>query len=465
MNDTYALKRNTFLVSLIIGLHFLWTGSSYLSWLYNLINIIEANHISANADILSEVIGYVFQVCGIIFLCIYIRKSGATFVKSNIVFSLATILHLFFIFPAVLTSSYSVALLTGYIVNTLIGIETAYYVIMITEIVPFNRRALSYGMGYSIGSVGSWIISLPRKDNFLRSNYVLYVYLLIVLITIGLLHLINESDTESKKPASTASECNPKLISIVATAILLLCIVKGLGFYFPMADISSGNVSLEISRAFYAIGLLLAGIINDYKRPIGAFACIAALMFPFILLCLNFTPTYSFYVWIIGYIFTGFYTVYRTIVFTDLAEKTISGLFIAPFGLLFGRLGDSLGSFIGITLSLNRIPLVFTSAILFIIAVIICFFAFSALYITPTPAENNFAMSLEAKMINYSIYHDLSAREKEVLPLILNGHSNSEISSILFVSENTVKFHVRNILKKTGCSNRQDLVKNFNEYS
>ncbi len=35
--------------------------------------------------------------------------------------------------------------------------------------------------------------------------------------------------------------------------------------------------------------------------------------------------------------------------------------------------------------------------------------------------------------------------------------SNSEISSVLYISENTVKFHVKNILKKTGCSNRNEI--------
>lgn len=464
MNNTYIVKRNTFLVSIIIGLHFLWSGSSYLSWLYNLIDIINVNHLSANADILSEVTGYIFQVFGMALLCVYIKKSNATFAQSSIAFSLVTIIHLFLIFPAVLTTSYSIALLTGYLVNTLIGYETAYYVIMLTEIVPGNRRALSYGLGYSIGSVGSWILSLPGNGNFLESNYVLYVYILIVLVTIGLLHLINEYEADKKLTNTTASDFNIKLITIVAIAILLLCFVKGIGFYFPMADISSGNVSLEISRAFYAIGLLLAGIINDYKRQLGAFACIAALIFPFILLCLNFAPAYSFFLWIIGYIFTGFYTVYRTIVFTDIAERTTSGLFIAPLGLLFGRLGDALGAFVGISLSSNRVPLVFSGATIFIIAIIICFFAFQALYIENVTTEQKHIMTPEEKMSNYSIYHDLSTREKEVLPLILKGHSNSEVSSILFVSENTIKFHVRNILKKTGCSNRQELVKNFNEY-
>lgn len=59
--------------------------------------------------------------------------------------------------------------------------------------------------------------------------------------------------------------------------------------------------------------------------------------------------------------------------------------------------------------------------------------------------------------------YELSSREIEVLNLISAGSSNSEISAKLFISENTVKFHVRNILKKTSCSNRTELLAMLNQ--
>jgi len=48
----------------------------------------------------------------------------------------------------------------------------------------------------------------------------------------------------------------------------------------------------------------------------------------------------------------------------------------------------------------------------------------------------------------------LSSREIEVLRLIVEGNTNTEIASTLFVSPNTVKTHVRNILNKLGVSDR-----------
>jgi DNA-binding NarL/FixJ family response regulator len=52
----------------------------------------------------------------------------------------------------------------------------------------------------------------------------------------------------------------------------------------------------------------------------------------------------------------------------------------------------------------------------------------------------------------------LTEREAEVLRLIAAGHSNSEISAMLFVSEATVKSHVNRIFAKTGSRDRSQAV-------
>ncbi|MGH9155466.1 MAG: response regulator [Acidimicrobiales bacterium] len=52
----------------------------------------------------------------------------------------------------------------------------------------------------------------------------------------------------------------------------------------------------------------------------------------------------------------------------------------------------------------------------------------------------------------------LTAREMEVLRLVAKGMSNREIADQLFISENTVKNHVRNILEKLHLHNRMEAV-------
>jgi NarL family two-component system response regulator LiaR len=52
------------------------------------------------------------------------------------------------------------------------------------------------------------------------------------------------------------------------------------------------------------------------------------------------------------------------------------------------------------------------------------------------------------------IYTELTEREMDVLKLIANGYSNSQIAEELVISENTVKGHVSNILSKLHLADR-----------
>lgn len=52
----------------------------------------------------------------------------------------------------------------------------------------------------------------------------------------------------------------------------------------------------------------------------------------------------------------------------------------------------------------------------------------------------------------------LSEREVEVLKLIAAGKSNRDIAGSLSLSENTVKFHIKNILQKLAVANRIEAV-------
>ena len=53
---------------------------------------------------------------------------------------------------------------------------------------------------------------------------------------------------------------------------------------------------------------------------------------------------------------------------------------------------------------------------------------------------------------------DLTEREREVLQLVIEGHSNQQIAEALFISIATVKAHISNILSKLQVSSRAEAI-------
>jgi two-component system, NarL family, nitrate/nitrite response regulator NarL len=63
----------------------------------------------------------------------------------------------------------------------------------------------------------------------------------------------------------------------------------------------------------------------------------------------------------------------------------------------------------------------------------------------------------EKDLQNSTHAQSLTRREKEILLLISNGISNKKIAEQLFISENTVKNHLKNLLEKLELENRVQL--------
>jgi DNA-binding NarL/FixJ family response regulator len=65
---------------------------------------------------------------------------------------------------------------------------------------------------------------------------------------------------------------------------------------------------------------------------------------------------------------------------------------------------------------------------------------------------------IAAKLAESMARADLSARERQVLRYLANGRSNKEIGTILVISENTVKAHVKSILTKLDAIGRAEAI-------
>ncbi len=61
---------------------------------------------------------------------------------------------------------------------------------------------------------------------------------------------------------------------------------------------------------------------------------------------------------------------------------------------------------------------------------------------------------LKGRELQTEVEESLAPREQEVLEHLARGASNREIAELLFISENTVSYHMKNILSKLHPRNR-----------
>ena len=60
---------------------------------------------------------------------------------------------------------------------------------------------------------------------------------------------------------------------------------------------------------------------------------------------------------------------------------------------------------------------------------------------------------------------ELSARQREILEMVVEGLSNAQIAGRLYLSESTIKQHLRAVYKELGVLNRTEAAKTMREHA
>ena len=75
--------------------------------------------------------------------------------------------------------------------------------------------------------------------------------------------------------------------------------------------------------------------------------------------------------------------------------------------------------------------------------------------VVPPSLAGKLVRKVTVKTKEAEVKEGLSEREIEILKLLVRGNTNKEIAEALFITENTVKVHMKNILGKLQLRNRQ----------
>lgn len=463
---TLPQKKKDVICMLWIAICFSLTSGVYLSWLYRLIDLAG----SGPADWISMVAGYLLQAAGTGIVMLLLRRNPAGDLRRLI--PVSVFLLIVAAFPAILSGDRSVVIVSGLAVNCLSGVISGCYLWVLAVHTGKERRGIAFGAGYGISSIAVFLLSLVGKGGFLRNRHVLLIYILFAAAAAAAAEYFlsgkvrdgeeaSPDERETDAGINTSGKALParilpaKELLFVLLTVFLISLVKNLGFGFPSSDIMIG-LSPEFARIFYAAGLIAAGFITDRDRRIGAVCTVAALAVPFIMLIVADEPVEATVCWSIDYLFFGFFSVFRVVIFTDLCDADGS-VWLAPAGLFAGRLGDVAGTAVCLWAGGHRIFLISVTAAFFIAAVF-CFFVLYRILFGETEKRT---LTEQERFELFCTQYELSLREREVLRLLVAEKANSAIAGELYISESTVKFHVHNILKKTGCKGRAELLSRY----
>ena len=459
-----AHLKNAVRICFLIGIVYAWVGTGYLTWIYRLLN----HYSEQTVGMFTNVIDYAFQAVGMLLLAIYVKKRASNLKN---IFTLSIACEMVFMTAAVLIPVPSLSIISGLMMDVFCGMLFGCCFTCLASL-P-DMRGITMGMGWAIGSVASYLISIPRDGDFLRSGYSLFLYLIFAVMAF-LLYREPVGKDVAEKQAPTHNPPDTRILVIALFTVILIEIARNMGFLFPISEFAEGTVKMEYSRAYYAVGLILAGIITDRSRPGGLLLCVCSLLCPFISLFLAHYSVAGEILWALNYALTGLLTVYGVILFSDLSENA---LYLAGFGLICRRIGEPIGASLGTAFSSSPVVLITFTSIAFVAAVFCSAALTKSLYLTtsgysPKKDETNKDTALEnipqknqagdldneeEKYAAFASKYSFSSRELEVFREVLKGSTNSKIAENLFITENTVKFHMKNLLKKTGTANRTEL--------
>lgn len=83
--------------------------------------------------------------------------------------------------------------------------------------------------------------------------------------------------------------------------------------------------------------------------------------------------------------------------------------------------------------------------------------AYKGEFVLSDKLTNNL-IDLIREKVNFPFHNLLSERELDVLRLVYSGYSNKQISQELFLSENTIKTHLKHIYNKFSVKNRKEAI-------
>ena len=242
--------------------------------------------------------------------------------------------------------------------------------------------------------------------------------------------------------------------------VVLLSLLHGIGDLY-MDAYHNFNDLFGFSRLSYCAGSIAAGYFADRNRLYLPLAALFAKAQDILDIWVGQEQVLYYPLHYFGDFMNGFFTLFIILAFVDLAAHRPSLKPWAVTGRSLQMFTVSVATVFGAFI-LDADKLFFTLLyVLVIVGCLVIVFYNSALRFNLGSAATDSAaaeVTTSLPASDYCARYGLTQRETEVLDCILSGQSIAEISEALFISQRTVKFHITNLLRKTGATSQKELL-------
>jgi DNA-binding CsgD family transcriptional regulator len=266
-----------------VGVCFLLGSTGWLSWLYCVASLVGPSE----ADFHTMVLGYLAQVLGLgAYMLARARVGGRVATRAALA---SVVLYVVLLEPATMSGDAAATLGFGYAMNVLCGYVQGHYLTCLAELVEPRGRGVVFGAGYAASTLATWLLSGVADGMLTVGVWNLATCVMLALAALACIWLVDRlllpgtalqvpAAAETEAPGAAASQetsgggeeittgpapwCSAvapdrSLLILAGVSVVVMSLVKNVGFSFPTADLS-GVVDLEMSRLFYGVGLVAA---------------------------------------------------------------------------------------------------------------------------------------------------------------------------------------------------------------
>jgi len=463
MREFVSKNKNFIICCVIIAAVYLLDSLMFFSQMYLLYNYFDKELINA----VSTGWAYLAQGAGLVlFILLYKTRNHLSACRK---FQVASFLiEVPVIIISILVPSNLILMIMVIILNIIVGIHTGFTFTLASAHVRSSRLGLCYGLAYAGGSFGTWLIA-SLSEGLMTSYPIIFIDCILIALIVVFILMYEDAvmDEQGGKTETANPAIKPGLSLDTARGrkiLILLCIV--IAIMAPISGIGTNNnlfveycreLNLLAQRSFYAVGLIAAGLIFDKSRVLGGVCSVVSLVYPVVLTMIYTESGMVTLVIGLSYLILGFYAVYRAASFMTVAAES-KRLYLAPLGLAVSRVFEGVVVVLIAEIGFDQLTSVILVSVLFIPLVIIFSLMVKEKYLKEDPSdEAQRELSADERRAAFAGQYGLTRREEEITMFISEGHSNGEIAEMLQLSENTVRFHVSNILKKTGMKDRNEV--------